>query len=186
VDLGSGLHDAAVDFADKVGEAATEFFNSLPLSIQWLLNGIWGYGHPPPTDVGTGELAANGVAAGEVTESTAVLWARPLSSTEVRFQVALDEDFTQIVRELTVAATPGEPVHAPINGLSAGEQYFYRAPTASGGSAGARFNTAQDDGLHGLSFGVSGDWRGGNTPYAAVGNTDEASLDFFVQLGDTI
>lgn len=132
------------------------------------------------------ELSGNGVAAGDVTERSAVLWARPLTSGTVYFEVSLDSDFHEVIRKARVDAVGDDPVHVSFANLRPGVDYFYRAVTDSGDVAVGEFTTAHKDGYHGLSFGVSGDWRGGNTPYAALSNADDADLDFFVQLGDTI
>jgi len=43
------------------------------------------------------------------------------------------------------------------------------------------FRTAHADGLHGLRFGVSGDWRGELRPYVSIANLPERDLDFFIE-----
>ena len=40
--------------------------------------------------------------------------------------------------------------------------------------------------MHGLRFGVAGDWRGELAPYPAISNVAGRNLDFFVEHGDTI
>jgi len=58
---------------------------------------------------------------------------------------------------------------------------------AAGDSETGRFTTANELGTQaGLTFGVSGDWRGELSPYPAIGNAPEKDLDFFVLHGDTI
>jgi alkaline phosphatase D len=128
----------------------------------------------------------NGVAAGDVTANDATLWARPLSAGTVHFDIATDANFLNVVAGRDVAAASGNPVHADISNLTAGTRYYYRAVLPSGESETGTFVTAAQDGYNGLRFGVSGDWRSGLTPYSALANADDAALDFFVQLGDTI
>jgi alkaline phosphatase D len=47
-----------------------------------------------------------GVAAGDVTANSAVLWARADQPGGTQLEVASDEDFTHVVRSLKVEATP--------------------------------------------------------------------------------
>src|SRR5262245_2969575 len=133
-----------------------------------------------------GGLSENGVAAGDVTDGSAVLWAHSLSAGKVRFEVARDPDFRHIVARESVDSLGVVPVHVEIDHLKDGTDYYYRAIGPTGDTAVGEFTTAHDHGFHGLDFGVSGDWRGGLTPLAALSNADDKTLDFFVQLGDTI
>ena len=131
-------------------------------------------------------LAENGVASGDVTQDSIVLWARSLTAGEVDFEVATDATFSNIVATITATSLGDVPVKVEVDGLAAGTHYYYRATGSAGDTLVGEFSTAHADGHHGLTFGVSGDWRGGLTPYAALSNADERGLDFFVQLGDTI
>lgn len=130
----------------------------------------------------------NGVAAGDVTTDSAVLWTRSTQPGKVRFQVYKNANFTQLVETEDATVTdPHKPVKVLIDGLKPGTQYYYRATDAAGDVATGRFRTANPQTTYaGLRFGVSGDWRGELAPYPAVSNADEANLDFFVALGDTI
>jgi phosphodiesterase/alkaline phosphatase D-like protein len=142
--------------------------------------------NPPAHPEGTSDLSDNGVAAGDVTDNSAVLWARSLTSGTIRFEVSTDPDFHEVIRHSNVTVAAGGTAHAQFENLRDGVQYYYRAVAENGDVESGEFTTAFRDGFHGLTFGVSGDWRGGNTPYAAISNADDADLDFFVQLGDTI
>lgn len=137
-------------------------------------------------DGGTSDLADNGVAAGDVTDRSAVLWARSLTAGTIRFEVSLDSDFHEVIRKASVEVLAGQSAHVQFGNLRDGMHYYYRAVAENGDVLSGEFTTAFSDGYHGLTFGVSGDWRGGNTPYAALSNADDADLDFFVQLGDVI
>lgn len=80
-----------------------------------------------------------------------------------------------------------QSVRGLVNGLTAGQQYYYRATDTSGASFGGSFRTAAAAGTHnGLRFGVSGDWRGELAPFPAIRNIPGRNLDFFVKHGDTI
>jgi alkaline phosphatase D len=58
---------------------------------------------------------------------------------------------------------------------------------AAGDTETGRFETAAPLGeFTGLTFGVSGDWRGELAPYPAISNVAEKNLAFFVEHGDTI
>jgi len=130
----------------------------------------------------------NGVASGDVDQDSAVLWTRSTTLGTVTFEYATDASFTTIVGSTTAAVTAADlPVKVEISGLTAGTEYFYRATDASGSHATGRFVTAAAAGTTaGLTFGVSGDWRGEVTPYPAIRNIPDRNLDFFVALGDTV
>jgi alkaline phosphatase D len=138
------------------------------------------------------DLAAAGafsgarVASGDVTSHSAVVWADPTVAGSVLFEVSSDAGFSSIAASATTDASGSVPVHARVDGLAPGTDYFYRAIVPAGDVLVGTFSTAADGGYQGLSFGVSGDWRGGNTPYAGLKNAGDADLDFFVQLGDAI
>ncbi|MGQ9686049.1 MAG: alkaline phosphatase D family protein [Thiobacillaceae bacterium] len=127
-----------------------------------------------------------GVAAGDVTQSSAVLWAAPDASGMLTFEIAANAGFTNIVGASSLVAASGMPVKLPVSGLLPGTTYHYRATDAAGNSAVGLFKTPHASGRQGLRFGVSGDWRGPLAPYPAVGNVAASGLDVFVKLGDTI
>ncbi len=131
----------------------------------------------------------NGVAAGDVTEDSAVLWARSLAPGEVVFTVFLvrpDGRFRKIAKDRVEVTDTDVPVKLELDGLRDGREYVYQVKDAAGATAEGRFRTPHDDGHNGLSFGVSGDWRGELAPYPAISNAPEADLDFFLLHGDTI
>lgn len=130
----------------------------------------------------------NGVASGEATQNSAVLWARSLAIGELSFELGTKADFSGDLKSVKVEVIdPSIPVKAPISGLKASTEYFYRVKDAGGDIKTGRFTTPADLGVaKGLTFGASGDWRGELSPFPAVSNADEKRLDFFVLLGDTI
>ena len=131
----------------------------------------------------------NDVAAGDVTDGCRGALGRSRALGNLRFEVATDAAFSHIVATKTVLVTDAfVPAKVQVNDLDAGTEYFYRATDATGVSASGRFSTAADATTYaGLSFGVSGDWRGELSPYPAVEQrATAANLDVFVALGDTI
>ncbi|MFZ4572765.1 MAG: alkaline phosphatase D family protein [Phycisphaerales bacterium] len=133
-----------------------------------------------------GQLS-NGVAAGETTANSSLLWTRSESLGNVTFEVSTDPLFNNIIRTQNVAVTDvSAPVKAPVTGLSSGSQYYYRATDASGARSAGTFKTPTTVGRNGFRMGVSGDWRGELAPYPSLRNVAGANLDMFMNLGDTI
>lgn len=132
----------------------------------------------------------NGVAAGDTTESSTVLWARSLATGNVTFQVSTDAAFGagSIVGTFNSSVTDVNlPVKASVGGLSGGTRYYYRATDASGAVDSGTFKTATPAGTRaGLRLGVSGDYRGDVAPFAFGRNIASRNLDLYVSLGDTI
>jgi 3-phytase/alkaline phosphatase D len=122
----------------------------------------------------------NGVAAGDITATRVVLWARTTFSGEVRFTVD-GRTFTAAVDD------PLIPARVTVDGLTPNTRYTYTVTDAYGTTMSGVFRTPAATGERaGLRFGVSGDWRGELAPYPAISNADERDLAFFIALGDTI
>ncbi|MGP1374982.1 MAG: phytase [Almyronema sp.] len=129
----------------------------------------------------------NGVASGDTTQKSTVLWARSTLLGEVTFEYAALNNPRKVRRVKATVTDINQPVKVEINGLKAGTEYVYRVTDAGGDTEVGRFETAAKVGQYqGLSFGVSGDWRGEIAPYPAIGNVAEKQLAFFVEHGDTI
>lgn len=137
---------------------------------------------PPPT----ASSLPNGVAAGDVNQSSAVLWARAIVTGPVTFAVKTDAGAA--VQEVTVTAwDPTLPVTVTVDALTPGTAYNYHVTAADGSRAGGRFRTPHaPDARHGLRFGASGDWRGSLAPFVAGRNIADRELDFFIAMGDTV
>ena len=128
----------------------------------------------------------NGIASGDTTQTSTVLWANSNSSGQVIFEVATSPDFNNIVRTVSANLT-NAPVKVEITNLNPGTEYYYRVTDPAGSTEIGEFETAAELGTqNGLKFGVSGDWRGELAPYPAIVNANEANLDFFVLHGDTV
>ncbi len=130
----------------------------------------------------------NGVASGDVTQDSVVLWARSTFPGDVTFEYSTSEDFSSIAGTAMVTVTDiNQPVKVDVQGLDSSTEYFYRVTDAAGDSEIGRFQTAAAAGEQtGLHFGVTGDWRGEIAPYPAISNVAEQELDFFLKHGDTI
>ncbi|MCY2963858.1 MAG: alkaline phosphatase D family protein, partial [Planctomycetota bacterium] len=150
---------------------------------------------PAPTVQGTAiNLATpsaqlpNGVASGDTTQTTSVLWTHSYNLGTVTFELATDPGFQNIVAAPTAVVTdPLQPVKVSVAGLTPHTEYYYRATVAGRATAAGRFQTAAGSGTYnGVHFGVSGDIRGELAPYPSIGNADEKNLDFFLEFGDVI
>ncbi len=130
----------------------------------------------------------NGIASGDTTQTSTVLWARSNFTGGVTFEYSTDASFKTIAGTATATVTnPLQPVKVEVNGLQPNTQYFYRVTDAAQDSEVGKFSTAAAIGTQtGLRFGVSGDWRGELAPYPAISNADDRNLKFFVEHGDTI
>ena len=130
----------------------------------------------------------NGVAAGEVTPDSAILWARSTVPGFVRFTVSTNATLEPQIASIIVTNTqPEVPLKALVTGLAPGTRHHYRVQDSSGDSAFGTFRTASAaQASTGLRFGVSGDSRGDLAPFPALANVPSRRLDFFVNLGDTI
>jgi alkaline phosphatase D len=128
----------------------------------------------------------NGVAAGDVDQTSAVLWARADVAGPVTFTLGI-RDTSETFVYTASALAPLQPVTVTATGLSPGTEYAYRVEAVEGESWQGRFRTpAPPDVFSGLRFGASGDWRGSLTPYMALRNAASRNLDFFVAMGDTV
>jgi phosphodiesterase/alkaline phosphatase D-like protein len=130
----------------------------------------------------------DGVASGDTTQSSTVLWTRSLTKGTVTFDVSTDPAFGTIVQILTATDTdPLTPVKVQVNGLTPGTQYYYRVTDAGGATGTGTFRTSAPVGAYtGLDFGVSGDERGELAPFPSIANAAGKNLDFFAEFGDTI
>ncbi len=130
----------------------------------------------------------NGIASGDTTQTSTVLWARSNFTGNVSFEYSTTPDFSNIAGKATAIVTnPLQPVKVEVTGLTAGTQYYYRVADAAGATESGQFKTSAALGTQtGLHFGVAGDWRGELSPYPAISNVPQSNLEFFFEFGDTI
>jgi Ca2+-binding RTX toxin-like protein/phosphodiesterase/alkaline phosphatase D-like protein len=155
------------------------------------------------------KIAYSGVAAGDATTNSAIIWTRTFDSaiangassattgtngnglsTNLTLQLATDANFTTIpvVYNGTTDATRDYTLKIDATGLQSGTQYFYRflSPTGEVSSVGT-FKTAYDANTAApVRFGFSGDADGKWRPYNSTQNFGSLNLDYFEFLGDTI
>lgn len=130
----------------------------------------------------------NGIASGDTTFDSTVLWTRSTELGDVTFEYSTAPDFSTIAGTKTATVNAVDlPIKVEVKGLLPGTDYYYRVTDAVGTTAVGQFVTAAPLGEQtGLRFGVSGDWRGELTPYPAISNAVDSDLTFFVEHGDTI
>jgi 3-phytase/alkaline phosphatase D len=136
-----------------------------------------------------GSAFPNGVAAGDVEATSAILWARAEKRGRLTFLYRpLGASSGRIETRTVFVDDPQVPAKAAIDRLIPGTDYIYAAFSWSDRkSRTGFFKTASSPGVRaGLRFGVSGDSRGELSPYPAIVPAIERRLDFFVNLGDTI
>jgi len=135
----------------------------------------------------TTDTLPNGVASGDVTATTAVLWTRSTTLGNVTFEYSTDPHFRHIAGTITAVVTNSSvPVKVDVADLAPGTQYYYRATDASGATEAGQFRTAHERGTYaGFRFGISGDWQQ-DPPYPTLISAAASNLDLFVKLGDTI
>ena len=131
----------------------------------------------------------NGVAAGDPTAHSIVLWTRSTAIGALRFEVSTSPDFAAdpVVVVSGTVTNAAVPVKVTAGGLQPGTRYYYRVTDAAGGVGFGTFRTVPAvDTANGLRFGISGDARGELAPFPALANAPGRALDFFVNFGDTI
>ncbi|MGL5132587.1 MAG: alkaline phosphatase D family protein, partial [Planktothrix sp.] len=128
----------------------------------------------------------NGIASGDTTQTSTVLWARSVTPGLISFELFTDPNLTTSAGiSQTQVTDPNVPVKVGIEGLKPSTQYYYQITDASQNQLSGKFQTSDPLGTrNGLRFGVSGDLQGNLAPFVSLKNADQRNLDFFVQLGD--
>ncbi|MBE9212788.1 phytase [Plectonema cf. radiosum LEGE 06105] len=129
----------------------------------------------------------NGIASGDTTQNSTVLWARSTFKGEITFEYSTDESFNSVIGTVTQnVENINVPVKVEIEGLTPGTQYYYRVTDAAGASGIGKLKTsAQTGDYQGFRFGATGDWQQA-PPYPSLKNADDRDLELFIKLGDTI
>jgi len=138
----------------------------------------------------------HGVAAGEVTHHSAVLWTRLDQPAPVTLEVARDPGFGPpvLTRALIASAQGDFTVKAALEDLAPDRQYFYRFRSANSTSDTGTFRSAPAPGqTRSFRFAWTGDSDGtrvngvpGFNNFETLDAARREGLDFFVYLGDTI
>jgi len=157
-----------------------------PLLVLCAAGGSWSEAKAQVAPAGA--TLPNGVASGDVTQTTAVLWARASALGTVRFTYAAAAAPGKPLGVVEVEAVGlFQPVKVQIGGLEAGTAYVYSAQDAAGASSSGRFTTPAAAGeQRGVRLAISGDWRGELSPYPSVRNVVERGPDLWISFGDTI
>lgn len=129
----------------------------------------------------------NGIASGDTTQTSTVLWASSNFVGNLTFEYSTDSEFEQVLGSHTATVTsPLQPVKVNVDGLSPNTTYYYQVTNQAGIRELGQFTTAAAIGTRtGLRFGVTGDWQQA-PPFPSLSNADEQELQFFLKLGDTI
>ncbi len=143
-----------------------------------------------------------GVASGDPTPDGISLWTRlapeplvegggmPARDVRVRWQLASDSRFRNVVRSGNVAALPelGHSVHVDVRGLRPGREYYYRFLTDGDASPVGRTKTTPGSREHvrELTFAFASCQKWDDGFYSAYGRMAEEDLDLVVHLGDYI
>ncbi|MFQ5806958.1 MAG: alkaline phosphatase D family protein [Phycisphaerae bacterium] len=133
-----------------------------------------------------------GVAAGDVSDTAAILWTRPDWLSVVRYELARDEGFAAIEQSGIVLASPENDfvVKVEVTGLSPATEYFYRFAVegdADRVSRVGRFRTAPaPDEAAALRFVFTGDTGFTFAPFPIVSQAAREEADFLLWFGDTI
>ncbi len=139
----------------------------------------------------------SGVAAGDVTTNSAILWTRTADTipsqgivSNLTAQLSSDPFFSTINQSFSGATNSSHDYTLKINavGLNSGTEYYYRFLTNQNEiSPVGRFKTAPEAAVQApVRFGFSGDADGKWRPYGSTANFNNLNLDYFVFLGDTI
>ncbi len=154
------------------------------LLLAALLSVAGGVGRAAAQEVELPPSLPNGIAAGDVTPTSVVLWARSTALGPVDFTI--ESSRTDPVTSSVSAIKASRPVTVVVDGLRPGTTYSYTAITSAGDRMNGEFKTPALDGHRTLRFGISGDGRGDWLPFQALANAPDRNLDFFVYLGDTV
>jgi PhoD-like phosphatase len=145
------------------------------------------------TPAARAEVVFDGVAAGDVSNTDAILWTRAdndSSTTNLTAQVATDQGFANIVVTLggTTRADSDFTLKLLASGLAANTRHYYRFLAPSGVlSPTGQFATAPAPSQRAaVKFGFSGDADGRFRPYHSIANLAAQKPDFFVFLGDAM
>ncbi|MCQ6281339.1 glycerophosphodiester phosphodiesterase family protein [Bacillus sp. EB600] len=135
---------------------------------------------------------SHGVASGDVTETSALLWARTNDQANVQFEVSTDSSFQHpfITKTVHADAEHDFAVKVKINDLHPDTTYYYRAHAVSSHyTVNGSFKTAPaENSLKPMTMVWGGDTGGQGeiSPYKTFQAMSAINPDFFLFSGDTI
>jgi phosphodiesterase/alkaline phosphatase D-like protein len=132
---------------------------------------------------------AYGVASGDMTSESAVLWTHTPGPATVIPELSLTPSFdhAQALPAATTSEASDFTVKALATGLQPGTRYFYRFRSGSEVSPIGSFRTAYASDQHAvirMAFTGDADWRW--KPYPILADLAQENLDYFLFLGDLI
>jgi len=135
------------------------------------------------------EPFAYGVAAGDLTSDSVVLWTRTPNAASVTAELAASGTFENLMALPAVPATAATDftVNVVATGLQPGTQYYYRFKVGSTVSPAGSFKTpyaTDQDAAVTFAFSGDADWKW--KPYPLLNSLIQEKLDFFLFLGDLI
>ncbi len=167
----------------------------LPVLLSCLTSGS--IATPAPTAPNVGVPTFSGIAAGDVTHNSAIIWTRTFDSISkqgirrnLKLQISTAANFTNIPFSYPATTDPNRDYTVKIDAtnLKSGTRYYYRFQSSKAGfSQVGIFKTAPNPNISApVRFGFSGDADGQWRPYSSTLNFDKLGLDYFVLLGDTM
>ncbi|HKQ46605.1 MAG TPA: alkaline phosphatase D family protein [Phycisphaerae bacterium] len=135
-----------------------------------------------------GQTFPQGVACGDVTETSAICWTRVSLPGSVRIDIATDDQFQQIVVSNLVQASDDadRTVHHDAVGLSPGTRYFYRFTHLGTDetSPPGTFKTAPQ-GPTSFRFVYTGDSNAADQPFRVLSHAAAEQAELWFWAGDT-
>lgn len=127
------------------------------------------------------------VGSGDVTGTSAVLFARTSASGTVNFEYSTDPSFATIAGAGSiVVGNPLVPAKLTIGGLLPNQQYYYRATDGASLTESGRFRTPAPLGVRQpVRIATTTDWQQ-SAPFPTVRNLPARNPDVILKLGDTI
>ena len=135
-------------------------------------------------------IFTHGVASGDVTPGSVVLWTRVDQEGDVRAQVAKDESFKELVVEGKQRSSTDHDfvIKLGVDGLDPATRYYYRfLPPSGDPSPAGTFETAPSpDTAADVVFAYDGDADASYKPFNLLAKVRDDDPAFFIYLGDTI
>ncbi len=129
-----------------------------------------------------------GVASGDVTDTSAICWTRVSTAGSVRIDVAGDDQFQQIVASDTLQASDAADftLHYNVTSLSPGTRYYFRFVYLDTGDVSpvGTFKTAPQGGVS-FRFVYTGDSNAADQPFQVLGHAAAEQPDLWFWAGDT-